>query len=431
MICLKNIIFFGECFDFENPAHSNKEIVEYLQKCDFKEKIDKIERLSGFFIIIFSENRNTYVFNDATGQLEIFIYQKDSDLYISSQPNLITHISKKTDYHDNLPSYIANEKINIFSRTPYKHITKLISNFYYDVNECKYSRIPRTDYLPKLSNYQVAGLALGILQNSIVSMASRKKLGIAVTAGWDSRILFASSLFSSKNISYYVLNHPSEYGKQDVKTAREVADCFAKKLNIIDYDLVSAKCENESIDLWKDDKKIRKISNVMNNHYPNTYLINGNVSEIARNFYDPLPNKLSVDDVCYIIGIKNGNYEKEAVSEWLNKADPNVHLLDSIYWEHKMPNWAGSNKSISNTCNTIISPFNNRYLLNLLLSTDRRDRDKYFHKIYLLILEMIDEKLTKIPINPTEKNRQICLMKRLHIYPAYRYLYFKSRKLKF
>ncbi|MCW3170678.1 hypothetical protein OMO38_19280 [Chryseobacterium sp. 09-1422] len=431
LVCSKNIIFFGECFDYENTSQGNREIVESLQKLHFNEKLEKIEKLSGFFIMIIVENDNTYILNDATGQLEVFICHEDADLYISSQPNIIAKISGNSDFHDNLPPYIANKKINIFSKTPYKSITKLISNFYYNVTERKYYRFPRTLITQKLNNRQVAHLVLSILQNSMSSMAERKNLGIAITAGWDSRVLFASSLSISKNINYYVLNHQSESSKQDVIIAQKIAQHFQKNLNVIHYNLASVKLGDQITELWKDDERIRKISTVMNNYYPDTYLINGNVSEIARNFYDPLPRKISIDDICYIIGVRGGNYEKEAVSQWFSETDDTVHLLDSIYWEHKMPNWAGSSKSISNIYNIVISPFNNRYLLNLLIATNRRDRDKYFHTIYKLLLEIIDKKLTTIPINPTRKNIKIRVMKNLHIYPAYRYIYFKWRKLKF
>ena len=37
LVCFKNIIFFGECFDYENTSQGNREIVESLQKLHFNE----------------------------------------------------------------------------------------------------------------------------------------------------------------------------------------------------------------------------------------------------------------------------------------------------------------------------------------------------------------------------------------------------------
>ncbi|MCS3530606.1 hypothetical protein [Chryseobacterium sp. JUb7] len=429
LICKEDVIFFGECFDFENPKFSNKEIVDSLLHRSIDQKIEKLNKLTGFFTFVFFNNDNIYIFNDAAGQLETYIFNENNKLYISAQPNLIKNGENIHD--DNAPRYIIDRKINIFSKTPFKYISKLIPNFYYDVKNKKFVRFYPEDPLPLLDNSRVAKEALAILEASIESMSQRKNISIAVTAGWDSRILFASSLKSADKINYYVLNHKTEDGKQDVKIAGEITDTFSKELKVIDYDISSIEVEEKNTSLWKDDIKSRKMANLMNIHFSNRYLINGNISEVARNFYDPLPRYLSLKDICYILGLKDGAYEREAIREWKNTTSHNIHLLDYIYWEHKMPNWAGSSKSISNVYNIVISPFNNRYLLGLLLSTKRKDRDKYFHKIYELILKNVSEGLAKIPINPTKKHHQIEMMKKAGIYPLYRNIFFKLRKLKF
>ncbi|MCS3868769.1 hypothetical protein J3D55_001685 [Chryseobacterium ginsenosidimutans] len=432
LILHHDIIFFGECFDYENASFTNKDIIEKLEGLSLEEKIEKVNKLTGFFIFLFFENNNMYVFNDASGQLETYISHFDDQLYISAQPNFINDLSGNNQYHEDVPQYIIDKKINIFHKTPFKYISKLISNFYYDVANKKYIRFYPVSSLPLINNHTVAEKALHILENSIKSMSLRRRISVAVTAGWDSRILFAASVKNVKNIDYFVLNHNTEDGRQDVKIAQQITDHFSKELKVIDYNLSSVNgIDNNKSTVWKDDEKARKMSGLMNLHFPDQYLINGNISEVARNFYDPLPKNISVSNICYILGIKDGSYEKNAVNEWLKTTNNHIHLLDSIYWEHKMPNWAGSSKSISNMYNIVISPFNNRYLLNLLLSTKRKDRDKYFHKIYENILKIVDENLAKIPLNPTKKHAQISRMKKLHIYPIYRYFFFKLRKLKF
>lgn len=432
LVINNELIFFGECFDYENTQFTNAEIAEQLKGLSLEKKIEKINKLTGFFIFLFFENGNVYIFNDASGQLETYISNTDDGLYISAQPNMITDISGDTSYHDNVPQYIIDRKINIFQKTPFKHIDKLIPNFYYNVNDKKYVRFYPMKTLPVLPVDEVAKEALAVLEDSIASMAFRKKISLAVTAGWDSRILFAASLKNADKAVYYVLNHQTEDGRQDVKIAGQITGHFSKELKVIHYDVSSIDLSgNDTPVIWKDDEKGRKMSHLMNAHFPDRYLINGNISEVARNFYDPLPENLSLSELCYIIGIEDGPYEKNAVKEWLETHNQHVHLLDSIYWEHKMPNWAGASKSVSNVYNTVISPFNNRYLLNLLLSTKRKDRDKYFHKIYSSILKNVDAHLAGIPLNPTRKHQQISMMKKLQVYPLYRHLFFKMKKLKF
>lgn len=429
LICKEDVIFFGECFDSGNPKFSNKEVVDSLLHLNIEQKIKKLNKLTGFFTFLFFSNDDIYVFNDTAGQLETYISNENDELYIAAQPTLIKNGKNIAD--EKAPPYITDRKINIFSKTPFKHIIKLIPNFYYDVKEKKLTRFYPENPLPILDNVQVAKEALSVLETSMESMSYRKNMSLAVTAGWDSRILFAASLKSADRIHYFVLNHKTEDGKQDVKIAGEITDAFSKELRVIDYDLSPIQTEENDVNLWKDDVKGRKMAHLMNIHFPDRYLINGNISEVARNFYDPLPHHLSLKDLCCILGLRDGTYEREAVNEWKNTLPHNIHLLDALYWEHKMPNWAGSSKSVSNIHNMVMSPFNNRYLLNLLLSTKRKDRDKYFHKIYELMLKNVGENLAKIPINPTRKHHQIEMMKKAGVYKIYRTVFFRLRKLKF
>lgn len=424
-------LFFGECFDFENPTFSNQEIVQSLSDFSLEEKIKKINKLTGFFIFILFEKEKTRIITDAAGQLETYIYHKDNAFAMASQPHLMMPFLPKEEWkHASTPSYIVENKINIFHQTPFKNIEKLLPNFCYHLEEKKQHRFFPLSKLPLKTIDEISDEAQFILKNTIKSIAHRGKSAIALTAGWDSRMLFSSAL-SQNNVDYYVLNHQTKDAKTDVQIAEKLANIFGKKLQIINYHLSDLSLdEQEEKMVWKANKRTAKIAHLMNEYFPNTYLINGNISEVARNFYDPLPTRLSNKDIAYILGLKEGKYEAKSIEKWRATLQ-HLPLLDAIYWEHKMPNWAGSAKSISNLHNVVVSPFNNRYLLALLLSSKRKDRDKYFHRIYHRILEKIDPQLVEIPFNPTSKQQKIKLMKKIGVYRGYRYLFFKLRKLKF
>lgn len=380
-------LFFGECFDFENPTFSNEEIVNNLLGLSFAKKMNKINKLSGFFIFILFDNNQIFMINDAAGQLETYIYHQKEKLIVASQPHLINaFLTEKDGFDETAPSYIIENKLNIFDKTPFENISKLIPNFYFCVNENEFHR-----FFPK-SNFSfgntidIVNEVQNILEKTIESICYRGKSAIALTAGWDSRMLFATSL--SQKVDYYLLHHPTEDAKVDAKIAKQITDTFSKKLRVIYYDLSSISLnEKDECLVWKNNERTQKIAHLMNQYYPNYYLINGNISEVVRNFYDPLPKQLNNADVSYILGLKEGEYEEASIENWRKTLQKNIHLLDAIYWEHKMPNWAGSAKSISNLYNIVVSPFNNRYLLMLLLSTKRKERDKYFHKTYASVLK--------------------------------------------
>lgn len=431
LVLNSDCIFFGEVLDFENPAFSNKEIADTFENKSLEEKITKLNKLGGFFLSIFISEESLLVFNDAAGQLETFIYHRGHQLIISSQPTLILPLIEDGAIFDlTAPEYIVNDKVTIFNKTPFRDIEKLAPNFFYDTRVKKNTRFFPSETLPTKKPSEVSNEVIKILEGTFESLSYRGGMALAITAGLDSRVLFATSLTQEK-INYYVFNHPNKDGSIDVEIAKEITSHFKKDLKVIEYDLSNVDIEDSVIDtIWKDDLKLRKMSHIMKLHFPNVYLINGNISEVARNYYDPLPRNLTTQDICNIIGVKEGSYEIEAIQKHLEAPIYNIHLLDIIYWEHKMANWAASAKSLYNLHNTVISPFNNRYLLSLLLSTERKDRDKYFHKIYHTILSAIDTWLTEIPINPTKKHRNIILLKRLGLYRLYRSIFFKLRKLK-
>lgn len=96
-----------------------------------------------------------------------------------------------------------------------------------------------------------------------------------------------------------------------------------------------------------------------------------------------------------------------------------------------MGNWAAKARIEYYALNRdIVSPFNSRGLLKLLLSSHRSLRDSHYNLLYdQLIYELseADEDLCKIPINPSKKQAVIRVLKRLRLYNSYKYITLKAR----
>lgn len=432
LVIKDNTIFFGECFDFEHPEHNHETIITSIDQLSADDRVEKINKLTGQFIFIFLHENTPLIFNDAAGQLEIFIHHSEEKLLLSSQPQFILYYNKEeSESVENIPAYIREKKINLFGTTPIPGISKLVPNFYYDIGQRRSERFFPNHPLTPAPLDEIAHKTLRVMEKIFESLTNRKRVALAVTGGWDSRILFAASLKYRDRIDYFIFNHKTKLCDIDIKIAKKIADTFSIQLDIIDYDLsaIVLNPEDKSI-LWKNDIRRQKLAKLTRSHFPDHYNINGTVSEIAKNFYDPLPNLLSLTDISFIAGAKNGKYETAAVSKWMETTNDHLHLLDYIQWENKMPNWSGSIRSTTNLYFTAISPFNNRYLLSLLLSTKREARDKYFHTLYRQILNSADPRLTKIPVNPIRKQNWIKTMKKAGIYPMYRKAFFKMRILR-
>lgn len=85
-----------------------------------------------------------------------------------------------------------------------------------------------------------------------------------------------------------------------------------------------------------------------------------------------------------------------------------------------MGNWEAKGKSEISLTREIYSPFCSRALLKLLLSTERKYRDRYLNTLYDAILRHMSPIALEIPINPTMKMNAIRLMTRLGIYDVYK-----------
>jgi len=98
-----------------------------------------------------------------------------------------------------------------------------------------------------------------------------------------------------------------------------------------------------------------------------------------------------------------------------------------------MGNWQAKSKTEAHALDrNVLSPFNSRKLLKLLLSTKRKDRVSHFNRLYdLMIYELSgkDNEIMKIPINPSRKKTIIGLMKYFKIYNLSKYIKVKIRKL--
>lgn len=427
----------GSIYDWENPDFSNKDILADISQ---KQSLDEILNISnkycGEFILIVKLLNDFFILNDATGQKEI--YYNNEFTCFGSQPkilglsiDLLDHNSEdEKEYYYSLTFkkkclFVGNttHKRNVFHLTP-NHILKI-----------KEKRIQR--FFPDKVLYQGRSLhnisknAAEMLKGYIKAVAKRNKIRMALTGGYDSRVLFLASL--EVECDYYVLKHSyMSHAHYDIYIPKQLTSYYNKKFTVEDErkdkDVPDYKHYTNDIDFP------RFLYPNMNDNV-HVY-INGNISEIARNFFGYHSNA-SAKDLSFLSGNSTMSFVVKEYRRWLKDKSLfqkyGYHYLDMFYWEEKMGNWAAKSKTESNALGrTVISPFNSRDLLTLLLSTKRKDRDSHFNHLYDLILYDLSGKnneISKIPINPCMKQNIIRIMKYFRIYNIYRAFGLKNRTL--
>lgn len=430
------LFLLGSMYDWVNPDYSNQQIIrELLESVNLEAFFSNLGKYCGQYVLIYRFKERLIILNDACSQSEVYYTTDFSN--IATQPKLLATIVELVPHSDKEAKifYESNafKKKCLFvgNSTHTENIKHLLPNHYVDVSSKKVGRFFPTISKQELPLEKVADQAIAMLKGYIRAISNRHEISLGVTAGVDSRTLFLSSL--SERCKYFVLKFPHMNEEHhDITISKRLTTLLEKDFEVIEQenhkDEVLKQKFLESVDFplfWNTSKE----------HNSNRVIINGNVSEVARNYFGYY-KKVNSTDLAFLNGYKGETFPIRKYKEWLKVNKPlfesfGYNYLDMFYWEEKMGNWLAKAITESNTMGrNVISPFNSRDLLVLLLSTNRKYRDSHFSKLYDLIFEKLSEgrkELRSIPVNPTRKQLIIKTMKKFRLYNLYRFIGLKTR----
>lgn len=415
-----SLYLLGNLFDYQDNKASNQALLDLLITQSNKEDFFKIlDHYYGEYVIIYVRKDEFIVCNDCCAQKEI--YYTDDYTELGSQVQLL---SQNTNTEENHPYYTSplfiKKKLFIGTSTSSSSIQHLAPNHYIDIVGKKVVRFfPITKINPQ-SIDEVAETAAIMLKGYISAIAQRHNIILPVTGGFDSRLLFLASL--DVECEYFVSQHKNMGDDHyDITIAQKLTSIFNKKLQVIK----DAKETTNILDTPPN------VDNPRTTSFPKLVvgkvLINGNISEIARNYYNYIypitPQKLTL-----LNGYSDNPFVIETYQNWLSQNRNlfnklNYNILDMFYWEEKMGNWTAKAKTEAHAMHLeLMSPFNSRALLNLLLATKRDHRDKFTSKLYCKIIEnLVDnhKEVNAIPTNPDFERRRALFLKKLKLFNAF------------
>lgn len=413
-------VLLGIILDPFHPELSNREILLNLSKSlSFDELIENTYDLGGRWIIIYHTKNQTFVFHDASGNRQIFYTNVNDKTWCASQPHLLAklfqiNITEDDEVLNFMRSdlYTKSEHAWIGDGTFFDEIYHLLPNHFLDLNHCETKRYwPQEDF--KIHNIpveQAVELSTRILQGSIKSMSLRSHIILAVTAGFDSRILLAASRIIKDKVYYFIQEFASNKGSNDIKIPKRLL----KKLKLeFHIEKCEKKIEDEDFEqlFYKnvainqsDSKKVLHY-NFYEKFQGNVY-INGNVSGIAKNFYGIEKNNLTAERLAQYFRRKDDKYTIRKINAWLQDAkktseNANLNLLNLFYWEQRMGNWGAMFSADLDIAIEVLYPFNCRTLLITLLSVDNKYR-LYDNILYKELIKNMWKEALSEPINPVD-----------------------------
>jgi len=312
---------------------------------------------------------------------------------------------------------------------------QLVSNHSLEIETFQSSRVfPRKERI-ELTQEKSIKLLIFIFRNILTQINKKYTIYSSITAGYDSRLLMSATKFISDEIEYYTFKLPNlSSNVVDYILPKKITSDLGLKYKSVKINNLDNEIQKEIIETY-DLPKIRPFQQYKNifpeKHKPNILLV-GFVSEVAKNYLENVKVK-NGKDIVRAVHLPDNKYLEGYYQEWLDKNKKTIQnfryeLLDFIHWEQDITNFAGQNTYYAHHYVNLFSIFNSREIIKLMLSVNPKFRDGKNTKLFNLLIKNMWPELLNYPFNPTKKDKIIILMKKIRIYPLYKYLQVKFYK---
>lgn len=441
------IVLLGYILDPFNPSFDNQNIINSIaEKISVADDIFQyIDSMCGRFVFIVKINDEVRIFNDAAGYRQIFYYTDGkNNILCASQPSIMAEeFGLGTDPYiaedlSRLP-LIQDESARWYpgNITLYKGIYHLTPNHYLDLKSGEVKRYWPVKSLETISPEKAAEYSSKLLQGAFKSASQRYNIALAITAGYDTRVLLAACKMLKEKIHYLTHTHTDlDENGPDIQIPRKLLERYGLKHHVAHH---SKAVENDFQTIFK-----KNVTGAKDLHNRNAYaflkyfqsmgiemvVAQGEGGGLGKRFYR-LPPFFGVNEktLATVVGMRGCRTAERAIGVWLESANNGVaygiNILDLLYWEMRLGNWSTLAVSSYDIVFETLLPFNCRKLLECFISVDINDRLTKKNTHLCLIKHMWPE-LLEFPLNPavTKKDKVMTKIRGKEFYGKLRFLKF-------
>lgn len=415
----QSLTLIGYILDPDNPDASDIDITTSLMReiSDFDRLLERSFKYGGRWILIVDDGKQIRLFHDAVGLRQVFYTDPNyaSEVWCASQPGMIA---------ERLKLGMDSRAINFINASrqrdaeywwpgdscPYKEIRHLPPNHYLSLDTGSSCRYWPNSPLEKLPLEEVVGRTAKTLQGLMESISKRYVLAVALTAGWDSRLVLAASREIRNKVHYVTvrqLGMPANHA--DIMVPSLLVSKFELKYDIIEappaMDSEFMTIFNKNVpfphEKWGPDAQA-----IMKYNSQSRVVITGSASETARFFYGQVPNGQITPQYLSSRAMGNDLFATQSFEKWLvgTKDVFNYNLLDLFYWEQRCGNWlAMCQLEFDIAWKDIFTPFNCRELLVNMLAVDGKYRKAPKYELYRQVMLRLWPEVLSAPINPHKR----------------------------
>lgn len=415
------IFLIGYIIDPQNPEDSNEEIINKIVQQDHTEKLffQKIQTLSGRYVLIYKNKLSFIVTGDACNLRQIYYNISDHNTVLTSSVQMFltyydytAEISQLKKDFISEPIFKQKESAWYGNKSIDERLDKLLPNHYLDLNKKEVKRLPLYSLEQISSEDDIIDFTSLMLRGTFASLTKRYKLIQALTSGLDSRILLASAKEFREDIQFYVF-HDNE--RPPYPPNVWVSQALSQKLKFNHAVVNPEKTRPEFLTTYKQEyvvprilPKTRHIQYFSDNYSdPNIINISGNASAMSKCHYGYTNKDISLDMLVFFSGhhLSKNKFVRQELAEWLKDASQyskeyGIPVLDLFYWEQRMGNWGALQSFEKDMAIEEVCPFNNRSIHTSFLKVDPSRRASPDYKFFRKLLQHLWPETLSEPINP-------------------------------
>ena len=379
-----------------------------------------LDHYVGRHAIVYGTATAPKVVNDATGMRAVF-YAANGGV-IASHALLVERALGGSIYRNPVPFQYGFPG----NRTPYERTRLLMPNTYLDITAATVHRFWPTHALKERTVDDVAQFSLDAGVNAMREIARDRTVKMALTAGLDTRTVFATALKAGVPFDTYT------YGRSaDTAMDRAFAPGLAARHGVhheVVPTVASSAALREHLEEVHYKGMHRPVVQSLMSWFGGTdsVAVSANLLEIGRSFYlgarrSKIPAPVTAETMTFLHHRRMGGKMKDEIEAfgfeqyceisdaafqgYIDETDyaSTVGLLepfDHFYWEHRMAAWHGTFLVERDFYGDAFIPLNSRAVFEAMLSVPQDDRDKA--SVVHRMIELADPSLLDMPINPKE-----------------------------
>lgn len=415
-------MLLGLVVDPLHPARDMQQVLEHLVDLPALTRqaiAARIEHLTGRFVLMVRLGDDTQLWGDCCHLRQILYGSFGSILCVgSSERLLLEHAGAQLAMSPEKQTFMAssrfkkNEHAWVGATGQDDRVMRLMPNHRLSLPSM---RAQREDWYAKMpegsGEAEVLDLAQATLRGLFTALVDRYSLIVALTAGWDTRLLMAASLPMKDRISFFTF---CRAGDESSAGDGDVAEQLAARFGL-DYERITPapvtpefKAAIGQEQLFP--RVVPKTANIQHHlgrkDRDRIININGNGAEVARCIYGRPGGPHSFRRVCRYLGFTPKDpFVQASLGPWYGQAQAieqrtDVRVNDLAHWEQRMGIWGAATPFEQDIAIEEISPFNNTRLLLSLLTTPERERSGPHYPLYGRLLKRMEPTAAEIALNP-------------------------------